>query len=123
MHLHRRPLLETRWPVVATLRRSPLPDQRYWRLDLSFVTQLIAMQTPALQQATPSEARAAYRSTAPSKPDDCDGRSDTADHLSGQSVRGLRAITAARKTRRVESAGFKSVLSRYELRDPRLLKR
>jgi hypothetical protein len=51
-------------PVVATLRRSPLPDQRYWRLDLSFVTQLIAMQTPALQQATPSEARAAYRSTA-----------------------------------------------------------
>jgi len=59
----------------------------------------------------------------PSKPDDCDGRSDTADHLSGQSVRGLRAITAARKTRRVESAGFKSVLSRYELRDPRLLKR
>jgi hypothetical protein len=50
-------------PVVATLRRSP-PDQRYWRPDLSFVTHLIAMQTPALQRATPSEAQVAYRSTA-----------------------------------------------------------
>jgi len=51
-------------PVVATLRRSPLPDQRYWWPDLLFVTHLIAMQTPALQRATPSEAQAAYRSTA-----------------------------------------------------------
>jgi hypothetical protein len=51
-------------PVVPTLRRSPLPDQRYWRPDLSFVTHLIAMQTPALQRAMPSEAQASYRSTA-----------------------------------------------------------
>jgi hypothetical protein len=51
-------------PVVATLRRAPLPDQRYWRPDLSFVTHLIAMHTRALQRETPSEAQVAYRSTA-----------------------------------------------------------
>jgi len=51
-------------PVVATLQRSPLPDQRYWRPDLSFVTHLIAMQTRELKRVTPNEAQAAYRSTA-----------------------------------------------------------
>jgi hypothetical protein len=51
-------------PVVATLRRSPLPDQRYLRHDLSFVTDLIAMHTRAFQRATPSEAQVAYRSIA-----------------------------------------------------------
>jgi hypothetical protein len=64
MHLHGRPLLETRVPVVATLRRSPLPHQRYWRPDLSFVAHLIAMHTRALQRTTPSEAQVAYRSIA-----------------------------------------------------------
>src|ERR1019366_8577966 len=56
-------------PVVATLRWSPLPHQRHSRADPLFVTQLIATaelipQTCALRRATPTEALAAYRSTA-----------------------------------------------------------
>jgi hypothetical protein len=56
-------------PVVATLQWSPLPRQRHSRADPLFVTQLIATdelipQTCALRRATPTEALAAYRSTA-----------------------------------------------------------
>ena len=56
-------------PVVGTLRWSPLPHQRHSRADPLFVTQLIATaelipQTCALRRATPTEALAAYRSTA-----------------------------------------------------------
>ncbi len=56
-------------PVVPTLRWSPLPHQCRSRTDPSFVTQLIATaelipQTCALRRATPTEALAAYRSTA-----------------------------------------------------------
>jgi hypothetical protein len=56
-------------PVVPTLRWSPLPHQHRFRTDPSFVTQLIATaelipQTCALRRATPTEALAAYRSTA-----------------------------------------------------------
>jgi hypothetical protein len=56
-------------PVVATLWWSPLPRQRHSRADPLYVTQLIATdelipQTCALRRATPTEALAAYRSTA-----------------------------------------------------------
>jgi hypothetical protein len=51
-------------PVVPTLRWSPLPHQRRFRTDPSFVTQLIATaefipQTCALRRATST----AYRSS------------------------------------------------------------
>jgi hypothetical protein len=51
-------------PVVPTLRWSPLPHQRRFRTDPSFVTQLLATaelipQTCALRRATST----AYRST------------------------------------------------------------
>jgi hypothetical protein len=51
-------------PVVPTLRWSPLPHQRLYRTDPSFVTQLIATaelipQTCALRRSTSS----AYRSS------------------------------------------------------------
>jgi hypothetical protein len=64
MHLHKKaPSGNALVPVPATLPWSRLPDQRYWRLYASFVTHLIAMQTPVLQRAMPSEAQASYRST------------------------------------------------------------
>ena len=63
MQLHKKaPSGNALVPVLPTLPQSRLPDQCYWRPDLSFVTHLLAMQTPALPRATPSEAQASYRS-------------------------------------------------------------
>jgi hypothetical protein len=50
-------------PVVPTVQRSRVPDQRLSRAD--FVTQLIATaehvpQTRSLRRATPADAKAAY---------------------------------------------------------------
>jgi hypothetical protein len=55
--------------VVATPQRSPLPGQSHLRSEAPFLAHLIATaelipQTRTLRRATPTEAQAAYQSTA-----------------------------------------------------------